>query len=231
MDRGSLTRRPLVSLVTGPGTAGCHRTGCCRDALRPGEGGRGRRRGPHPGPRTGTVGPGAPGGRDPVRRPGPRIHDRHPRQRPSGYRPGRWRRRGASAGSLAGGCGRPAATFRTGSSWVGPCTTSRRRYGSSREVDWDYLALGTVFSSQSKPGVSPCGVGMLRAVARAVDVPVLAIGGVTVDRCVEVFRAGAAGVAAIGLFAEPGPSGRFGGIRRVVGEIRRTYAENHVQRH
>ena len=95
----------------------------------------------------------------------------------------------------------------------------------------DYLALGTVFSSQSKPGVSPCGVGMLRAVARAVDVPVLAIGGVTVDRCVEVFRAGAAGVAAIGLFAEPGPSGRFGGIRRVVGEIRRTYAENHVQRH
>ena len=95
----------------------------------------------------------------------------------------------------------------------------------------DYLALGTVFSSQSKPGVSPCGVGMLRAVARAVDVPVLAIGGVTVDRSVEVFRAGAAGVAAIGLFAEPGPSGRFGGIRRVVGEIRRTYAENHVQRH
>ena len=94
----------------------------------------------------------------------------------------------------------------------------------------DYLVLGTVFSSHSKPGVSPCGVGVLGAVARAVDVPVLAIGGVTVDKSVEVFRAGAAGVAAIGLFAEPGPSGRFDGMCRVVGEIRRSHSENHVQR-
>ena len=94
----------------------------------------------------------------------------------------------------------------------------------------DYLVLGTVFSSQSKPGVSPCGVGVLRAVAGAVALPVLAIGGVTVDNGVDVFRAGAAGVAAIGLFADPGASGRFDGIQRVVGEIRRSYKESHVQR-
>ena len=94
----------------------------------------------------------------------------------------------------------------------------------------DYLVLGTVFSSPSKPGVSECGVGVLGAVARTVDLPVLAIGGVTVDRTVEVFRAGAAGVAAIGLFAEPGPSGRFVGVHRVVGHIRRSYRESHVQR-
>ena len=94
----------------------------------------------------------------------------------------------------------------------------------------DYLVLGTVFSSQSKLGVSPCGVGVLRAVAGAVALPVLAIGGVTVDNAVDVFRAGAAGVAAIGLFADPGPSGRFDGIQRVVGEIRRVYMESHVQR-
>ena len=94
----------------------------------------------------------------------------------------------------------------------------------------DYLVLGTVFSSPSKPGVSGCGVGVLGAVARAVALPVLAIGGVTVDRSVEVFRAGAAGVAAIGLFAEPGPSGRFVWVDRVVGEIRRSYTESDVQR-
>ena len=94
----------------------------------------------------------------------------------------------------------------------------------------DYLVLGTVFSSRSKPGVSGCGVGVLGAVAGAVDLPVLAIGGVTVERSVDVFRAGAAGVAAIGLFAEPGRSGRFVGVHRVVGEIRRSYQESHVQR-
>ena len=87
----------------------------------------------------------------------------------------------------------------------------------------DYLVLGTVFSSRSKPGVPPCGVGMLGAVAHAVDLPVLAVGGVTVDRAVEVFRAGAAGVAAIGLFARPGPAGRFDGLCDVVGELRRAY--------
>ena len=94
----------------------------------------------------------------------------------------------------------------------------------------DYLVLGTVFSSRSKPGVSPCGVRMLGAVARAVDLPVLAIGGVTVDNSVEVFRAGAAGVAAIGLFAETGPSGRFDSVQRIVGELRRSYTESNVQR-
>ena len=94
----------------------------------------------------------------------------------------------------------------------------------------DYLVLGTVFASHSKPGVSPCGVRVLGAVARAVDLPVLAIGGVTIDKTPEVFRAGAAGVAAIGLFAEHGPSGRFEGVRRIVGEIRRSYTESGVQR-
>ena len=61
------------------------------------------------------------------------------------------------------------------------------------------------------------------------DLPVLAIGGVTVDKCVEVFRAGAAGVAAIDLFVEAGRSGWFAGVRRVVGEIRRSFAESDVQ--
>jgi len=44
-----------------------------------------------------------------------------------------------------------------------------------------------------------------------------------------MFRAGAAGLAAIGLFTAPGPSGRFDGLRCIV-EIRRSYAENHVRR-
>ena len=94
----------------------------------------------------------------------------------------------------------------------------------------DYLVLGTVFSSASKPAVAPCGVRALEAVAQAVDLPVLAIGGVTVDNSIEVFRAGAAGVAAIGLFVDPGPRGRFEGIKQIVGEIRRFHRENDVQR-
>ena len=85
----------------------------------------------------------------------------------------------------------------------------------------DYLTLGTVYATASKPGRPPCGVDVLAATARAVRLPVLAIGGVTVDNVREVLAAGAAGAAAIGLFAEPGPAGSFDSIGATAAEIRR----------
>ncbi len=85
----------------------------------------------------------------------------------------------------------------------------------------DYLTLGTVYASASKPGVPPCGIDALAATARTVRLPVLAIGGVTVDNMKEVLAAGAVGAAAIGLFAEPGPAGSFDSISAIAAEIRR----------
>ncbi len=85
----------------------------------------------------------------------------------------------------------------------------------------DYLTLGTVYASASKPGRLPCGVDALAATARAVRLPVLAIGGVTVDRLGELLAAGAAGAAAIGLFAEPGHARSFDSIGAIAAEIRR----------
>lgn len=67
----------------------------------------------------------------------------------------------------------------------------------------DYLVMGTVFSTASKPDLeAPAGVAALDAACRAASVPVLAIGGVTTDNVAEVAAAGVAGVAAIGLFAD-----------------------------
>ena len=67
--------------------------------------------------------------------------------------------------------------------------------------DLDYLIFGTVFETASKPGAPAAGVQMLARAAAATTRPVLAVGGVTLDRLAEVGRAGAAGFAAIGLFA------------------------------
>jgi thiamine-phosphate pyrophosphorylase len=70
-------------------------------------------------------------------------------------------------------------------------------------ADADYLIAGTVWPSNSKPQGHPVlGVKGFAAIARAVTVPVLAIGGVTVDRVREVTAAGGAGIAAIGLFID-----------------------------
>jgi len=67
----------------------------------------------------------------------------------------------------------------------------------------DYLIAGTVFASPSKPGAAELlGVDGLRAIVRATAVPVLAIGGITPDRIADVLAAGAAGIAAVGLFID-----------------------------
>src|SRR5712692_9665114 len=81
--------------------------------------------------------------------------------------------------------------------------------------DVDSLLAGTVWPSESKPGgpagPSPLGLSGLAATAAAVSVPVLAIGGVTLDRIPGVVTCGAAGVAAIGLFmGSPGDEGGSG---------------------
>jgi thiamine-phosphate pyrophosphorylase len=66
----------------------------------------------------------------------------------------------------------------------------------------NYLIVGTVFATSSKPGQVPAGLTVLADTVRATQVPVLAVGGVTADNAPLVARAGAAGVAAIGLFAD-----------------------------
>ena len=70
----------------------------------------------------------------------------------------------------------------------------------------DYVTFGTVFETASKPGVRPAGLEALGRVVERLSVPVLAIGGVTADRALEIARSGAAGLAAIGLFAAAGQS-------------------------
>lgn len=65
----------------------------------------------------------------------------------------------------------------------------------------DYLVAGTVFPTTSKPGMTDfLGLDGFAAIAGAVRTPVLAIGGMSVERASEVAAAGAAGLAAIGLF-------------------------------
>jgi thiamine-phosphate diphosphorylase len=69
--------------------------------------------------------------------------------------------------------------------------------------DVDYLIAGTVFPTPSKPGrLDLLGLHGLASIASAVRIPVLAIGGVTPEHAGEIAAAGAAGIAALGLFAD-----------------------------
>jgi thiamine-phosphate pyrophosphorylase len=81
----------------------------------------------------------------------------------------------------------------------------------------NYLIAGTVFPTPSKPTSQQLlGTNGLTDVVRAVHVPILAIGGITIERADQVAATGAAGLAAISLFL-PSPSRT---IVRVVEELR-----------
>lgn len=62
----------------------------------------------------------------------------------------------------------------------------------------DYLVLGPIFETPSKHRYGPpLGLAKVEEAARAIRVPIIAIGGVTVARARDVRRAGAFGVAVI----------------------------------
>lgn len=64
--------------------------------------------------------------------------------------------------------------------------------------DADYLGFGPVFATDTRPGLPPPrGVDMLAAAVRASTRPVVAIGGIDLDRLSEVRRAGPWGWAVI----------------------------------
>lgn len=62
----------------------------------------------------------------------------------------------------------------------------------------DYLGVGPVFPTPSKPDAGePMGLGGLRAVRRAVRIPIVAIGGINEENLEGVLEAGAEGIAVI----------------------------------
>jgi thiamine-phosphate diphosphorylase len=69
----------------------------------------------------------------------------------------------------------------------------------------DYLGFGPVYPTSGKVDPDPVvGVAALAEVCAAVRLPVVAIGGLTVERAAEVALAGAAAAAAIGAMLNAG---------------------------
>ena len=87
----------------------------------------------------------------------------------------------------------------------------------------DYLGVGPVFGTVSKPHPAPAlGLQGLARIVDAVDLPVIAIGGITVERVEAVLACGAHGIAVLSaVVADPDPAGateRFAeAVRRSLG--------------
>lgn len=92
----------------------------------------------------------------------------------------------------------------------------------SRRAGADYLGVGPVFPTSTKSGL-PDAIGLdgLAAVCESVDIPIIAISGMTPERARQCVDAGAHGVAVVGDIASAtDPFGRTQEFLAAVGEAR-----------
>lgn len=80
---------------------------------------------------------------------------------------------------------------------VGISTHSLDQARTAERNGANYIGVGPVFSTATKPGVAPVGLDLVRQVAGRVAVPFFAIGGITLDNLDQVLAAGASRVAVV----------------------------------
>lgn len=96
--------------------------------------------------------------------------------------------------------------------WIGRSVHSLLEAQAALASGAGYLVVGPMYPTSTHPDATPLAIDALRAIA-LLGLPVIAIGGVTVDHVAELRRAGAHGVAAIrALWDAPSPGDAAGAM-------------------
>ena len=92
--------------------------------------------------------------------------------------------------------------------WVGVSTHNRQQFVQAAATSADYVAIGPIFSTTSKANPDPVvGTELLRQLRPLTDKPIVAIGGIRLERAAEVIDAGADAVAVISdILQAPDPA-------------------------
>lgn len=95
-------------------------------------------------------------------------------------------------------------------SWVGVSTHNLDQVAAADRTSADYVAFGPIFPTTTKEQPDPVvGLDLLAQVRRLTRKPLVAIGGITLDRAEDVYRAGADSLAVTrDLMAAPDPAVR-----------------------
>ena len=81
---------------------------------------------------------------------------------------------------------------------LGISTHNLDQFRDAAATSADYVAVGPVFSTLTKANPDPVvGIELIRRVRRLTDKPIVAIGGITLERAAEVIQAGADSVAVV----------------------------------
>jgi thiamine-phosphate pyrophosphorylase len=95
---------------------------------------------------------------------------------------------------------------------LGVSTHTSEQFKQAIATSADYVAVGPVFSTSTKANPDPVvGIELIRRIRPLTDKPIVAIGGITLDRAAKVIQAGADSVAVISdvlLAPDPGQRAR-----------------------
>ena len=80
---------------------------------------------------------------------------------------------------------------------LGISTHSLAQAQQAERAGADYIGVGPIFATGTKPGVPPVGIELVQQVARQITIPFFAIGGITLDNLGAVRAAGATRVAVV----------------------------------
>lgn len=80
---------------------------------------------------------------------------------------------------------------------IGFSTHSLTQMLEARDRDVDYISVGPVFPTETKPGYAPVGLGLVRSAARELEKPFVAIGGINSANIRDVVAAGAKRIAVV----------------------------------
>lgn len=84
------------------------------------------------------------------------------------------------------------------SQWVGVSTHNLEQLRQANRTSADYIAIGPIFPTSTKENPDPVvGLDFIRAARAITRKPLVAIGGITLEKSEDVFRAGADSVAII----------------------------------
>jgi thiamine-phosphate pyrophosphorylase len=78
---------------------------------------------------------------------------------------------------------------------IGISCTNLREARLARDQGADYLGVGAVFPTRTKPESAPLGLELIKAVTKKINIPVFAIGGINEINIKEVLSLGVQGVA------------------------------------
>jgi len=106
--------------------------------------------------------------------------------------------------------------------WVGVSTHNSEQLRRAVATSADYIAVGPIFPTATKENPGPVvGVEFIRAARGLTQKPLVAIGGITLERAGEVFAAGADSVAVINdILKAPDPAARAHAYLEVAKRVR-----------